>query len=265
MANQRMPFDEVMIVNPVDRDGLPRGVRIMPYEYVQSPGMGWYGEPAPLDGYAEADPYGAYAEPEFAEAEYAEPEYAEPEFAEWGEPEAYGEADPYGFAEFEPVGYYAEELPIGEADLLGGYAEPEYGYGYGYGAAGYAEPGYGYAAGAYAEPEIGYWGEPEYAEFDPVGYAAGYAEPPEMVGYGLDELAEEVPGVGYAEPEYAGYVRDVPPAFNAGCPLPTNVAGLGEPPLDGYVRPTEVSPVCERFTPQPGPTAPLPDQFRPLW
>ena len=38
-------------------------------------------------------------------------------------------------------------------------------------------------------------------------------------------------------------VRDVPPAFNAGCPLPTNVAGFGEPtPLEGYVQPSEVSP-----------------------
>lgn len=254
MANQRMPFDEVMIVNPVGRDGLPRGVRIMPYEYAQSPGMGWYAEPAPLDGYAEADPYGAYAEPEFAE---------------WGEPDVYGEADPYGFAEFEPVGYYAEELPVGEADLLGDYAEPEYGYGYGDGVGFYAEPELGFYGepdlGFYGEPEIGYWGEPEYAEYEPIGYAAGYAEPPEMVGYGLADVAEEYPGVAYAEPDYAGYVRDVPSPFNAGCPLPTNVAGLGEPPLDGYVRPTEVSPVCERFTPQPGPAAPVPDQFRPLW
>jgi hypothetical protein len=64
----------------------------------------------------------------------------------------------------------------------------------------------------------------------------------------------------------AGYTRDVPPAFNAGCPLPTNVSGFGETaPLEGYMQPSEVSPSCSGFTPQPGPSSSVPETFKPLW
>ena len=56
------------------------------------------------------------------------------------------------------------------------------------------------------------------------------------------------------------------PTSDAGCPMPTNVAGFGEAqPLEGYVRPTEVSPACRDFTPQPGPTPSVPETFKPLW
>jgi len=231
-------FDEVMIVNPTDPVGFGQGVRLMPYEFGEPPEIGYFAEHEPVEGYGAyaEDPYG-YAEYEpvgyFAEEPYAEVDpygyYAEgPEYAGWGEP------DVYGYGEYEPVGYYGEEPMYGEADPYGYYGEP---------------------------PEFGRCGEPDpYGEYEPVGYA----EMPEMVGYGeYEPLAEEYPG--YGEPDYAGYVRDVPSPFNAGCPLPTNVAGFGEVPLEGYVRPADVGPTCERFTPQPGPTPSVPDTFRPLW
>ena len=89
-----------------------------------------------------------------------------------------------------------------------------------------------------------------------------------MVGYGQYEpLGEEYPVGGYAEPDIAGYVRETDPPFNAGCPLPTNVAGFGAAEtLDGYERPRSVSATCDTFTPapSPGPSA-EPETFKPLW
>jgi hypothetical protein len=232
-------FDEVMIVNPFDPTaGFEQGVKLMGYPYTQIPNIGYYGQPVPPpEGYGYfADepyyqPYGYYA--------------ATPEEARWGQPESYPPYGPgYGhyqapyvpYEPYGPVGYYADEyLPTSYGD--------EYPLGY------YAEDFYP-PVGDY-EPTAGWYGQP------PV--------PPEYSQYGAP--AEEYPAMGYyGGPEYAGYVRDVPPTFNAGCPLPTNVAGFGaDEPLEGYVRPTEVSPTCERFTPQPGPTPSVPETFRPLW
>jgi hypothetical protein len=152
----------------------------------------------------------------------------------------YGEPEPYG--QYEPVGYYAED-PYLAQDPYGYYAEPQEMYGYGE-----PEP-YGQyePVGYYAEDP--YMGEDPYLAEDPYGY---YGETPETYGYG--------------EPEMSGYTRDVPPAFNAGCPIPTNVSGFSETePLEGYIQPTEVSPSCSGFTPQPGPTTPVPETFKPLW
>jgi hypothetical protein len=75
-----------------------------------------------------------------------------------------------------------------------------------------------------------------------------------MVGYGADPLND---GVG-------GYVRDVPSPFSAGCPLPTNVNGLGAPPLEGYHRPRKVSPTVTAYTDADTPIS-TPEAFRPLW
>ena len=125
--------------------------------------------------------------------------------------------------------------------------------------------------GYYAEPQEMYgWGEPEmYGQYEPMGY---YAEDPylaedpygEVDPYGYYGETPEM--YGYGEPEMAGYMRDVAPAFNAGCPLPTNVSGFAETePLEGYMQPSEVSPSCSGFTPQPGPTTSIPETFKPLW
>jgi hypothetical protein len=132
----------------------------------------------------------------------------------------------------------------------------------------YAQPpGMGY----YAEPPEMYgWGEPDmYGQYEPVGY---YAEDPYLAEdpYGQVDpygyYAESPEMYGWGEPEMAGYTRDVPPAFNAGCPLPTNVSGFGETaPLEGYMQPSEVSPSCSGFTPQSGPTPSVPETFKPLW
>ena len=177
------------------------------------------------------------------------------------------------FHEPPEMGYYGEPPEMGwygEPPEIGWYGEPpEMGY--------YAEPDMGW----YGEPpEMGWSGEPEMASYaEPIEYYAeetpmagyGYAEMPEMVGYSeYEPLSEEYPGMScYGEPELAGYVREARPAYNPGCPLPTNVAGYGEydesPPLEGYVRPRRVSASCDNFVPQPGMSPAVPDTFRPLW
>jgi hypothetical protein len=47
--------------------------------------------------------------------------------------------------------------------------------------------------------------------------------------------------------------------------MPTNVAGFGEFPVDGYVKPRHVSPTCEQFTPPQETTTAVPETFRPIW
>src|SRR5438093_772004 len=115
-------------------------------------------------------------------------------------------------------------LHYGEPPIVGyGEAHPEFGY--------YGE----------AHPEFGYYGDahPEFGD---------YGEHPELVGWGEHEpYGEYIPGYGIYEPagyyageggcgEYgepphdvAGYVKDGPTRFNAGCPMPTNLSGFGEP------------------------------------
>ena len=165
----------------------------------------------------------------------------------------------FHYGQLPEMGYYAETQDYGY------YAEDPYlSQGYGYGE---VDP-YGY----YAEPAEMYgWGEPDvYGQYEPVGY---YAEEPylsEEMPYGEADpygyYGEQPEMYGWGEPDIAGYVRDLPPTFNAGCGMPTNVAGFGETqPLEGYVTPTEVSPSCKDFTPQPGPTASVPETFKPLW
>ncbi len=244
-------FDEVMIVNPHDpRREAKEGVRLMGFYYGQPPEFGYYGEEPYLSEdlpYGEVGPYGYYGEaPEygyFAEEPYLAEElpYGEVEpygyYAQTPELYGWGEYEPYG--EYEPVGYFAEEYPIGD------YGEPpEYGY---------------FAEEPYLAEDL------PYGEYEPMGW---YGQVPEMVGWGQYEPYSEYEPYGYygEAPEFSGYVRDLPPTFNAGCPMPTNVAGLGESvPLEGYVRPRDVSPTCEQFTPQPGPTPSVPDTFKPLW
>jgi hypothetical protein len=251
-------FDEVMIVNPTE----PNGGRVMRFYNGQPPAMGYYGY------YGQPDyTYGQY-DPGYGPIGY----YAEDPYLSHQYP--YGEVDPYGYgygyyAEpqypygqyepgYEPVGYYAAEDPYLAQDYPYGGVDP---YNYGYYAEppemyGQYEPGYGQyePVGHYAEEpylaEDPYLSEEyPYGEVDPYGY---YGEAPEMYGWG--------------EPEISGYTRDLPPSFNAGCPLPTNVSGFGETePLQGYVQPAEVSPSCSGFTPQPGPTASVPETFKPLW
>jgi len=233
--------------------------------------------------YAEApNGYGYYAEPQVDYGYYAEPQV---DYGYYAAP-----AGGYGYYAQAPAGY-------------GYYAAPANGYGY-YanlpdpGQYGYAEPGYdhydpvGYVAGeypmeSYGDPySMGYYGEQEPMDYrgyygQPVGY---YAAGPEMEGYGYgpvgyyaetpahpqyEPMAEAYPekeGYGDCGQGYAGYVRQTEPAFNAGCPMPTNVHGYGETEtVEGYVKPTTVNPACDHFTPQPGQRAPIPDNFKPLW
>lgn len=218
---RRRDFDEVMIVNPgPGGPGNHAGERAMR--------LGYYGYGHPY-GYAAAPAPGYYAGP--ADAYYgAAPQYA-----------GYYAGPAAGYGEYEPVGYYAQEMPLGE-----------------YGEDPYAIGAYGPIPPGYAEmPEMVGYGDP-YAEADVYGEGEDFA----------DDFAQEY--AGYADDDMGGYVRETPPTFNAGCPMPTNtgmgVAGMGAAePLEGYVRPGEVSPACQQFTPQPASQSSVPETFRPLW
>jgi hypothetical protein len=260
-------FDEVMIVNPGQpgSDATQR-VRLMRFHNVfppemggyAEPGYGYYGEPIEDYGYFAEDPYlsedlnygqidpslGYYGEPDLAYGYYGQVDPALNYYGQvdptlgyyglgyaplgaWGEPNAYGQVEPVGyFAEEFPVGYYGEQYP------LSGYAE---------------------------DFPMGYYGEDPYQ----VGY---YSQVPEMVGYGEPDL-QGYPGMAYyGEPDvanYSGYVRDIPPPFNAGCPLPTNLSGFDD--VDGYSTPATVNPTCDQITPQPGSAPSPPETFKPLW
>src|SRR5229473_2609130 len=112
----------------------------------------------------------------------------------------------FHYAQQPGYGYYAE------APEPGSWAEPGM----------YGVPGY-----SQYEPMSGYAESPESAQYEPVGYYADeypagyYSEVPEMVGW--DGYA---PMGYYGAPPFEGYVRDGRPTFNAGCPMPTNVAGF---------------------------------------
>jgi hypothetical protein len=161
------------------------------------------------------------------------------------------------YGEMDPLGYYGEVDPA-----LGYYGGPEYGP---VGAWGESDM-YGSPVGYFAEElPLGYYGE------DP--YSVGYYGEPEMVGYGEPDFAEDYPAVGYyGEPEYGesdfsdygGYVRATPEAFNAGCPLPSNVSGLDDG-FGAYMKPATVNPSCDQMTTQPGSAPSPPETFKPLW
>jgi hypothetical protein len=175
------------------------------------------------------------------------------------EPNGGGRLMRFHYGQLPEIGYYAEPQDYGY------YAEDPYlAQGYAYGE---VDP-YGY----YAEtPEVYGYGEPDiYGQYEPVGYFAEEPYLAEEIPYGETEpygyYAQSPEMYGYGEPDISGYVRDTAPTFNAGCPLPTNVSGFGEAqPFEGYVTPTEVSPSCSNFTPQPGATASVPETFKPLW
>jgi hypothetical protein len=225
-------FDEVMIVNPYDpASSAGEGANVMQFHY--APGYGYYAA-SPYGYYGAASGYGAWG-------------------SEWPGVSGYAQDPMSGYAE--PVAYYAD-------DGVGYYAD-DYTTGY------YADD---YTTGYYAEPPYGsQWGEPDvasvgyYAEDQPpMGYYADeyYGDGQEMVGWG----EPETPMGYYGETPFEGYVRDVPPTFNAGCPMPANVAGYGEPEhFEGYVKPSTVNATCENFKPQPGTAGEVPETFRPLW
>lgn len=184
--------------------------------------------------------------------------YAEP--SEMGEPDMgygyYGQVPEMGYYGEPELGYYGEDPSLG---AYGYYGQDPIGY--------YGEDPVGY----FAEEPLGYYGEDPmagygyYAEDPTMGY---YGAVPEMVGYGEDPVGYygEDPTMGcYGEPDISGYVREASPAYNPGCPMPTNVAGYGESDLSGYTRPTDVSPSCGQFSPAPGPTSSIPETLKPLW
>jgi len=266
-------FDEVMIVNPYEPGSNDnQGVRLMRF-YAAPPGMGYYAESPADPGYyaAPANGYGYYAQAPGGYGYYAAPANGYGYYANLPEqPELYGDIEP-GHDVNGPVGYVTGEYPMGsygDPYAMGYYGQPMGYYGY-----------YGQPMGYYAEtPEMpgygpmGYYAEtPEMPGYGPMGY---YAETPEMPGYPryepMADAYPEVAGYGAYGQDYAGYVRQADPAFNAGCPMPTNVHGFGEPTnmpnmFEGYVTPSTVNPMCGQFTPQPGQEAPPPDTFKPLW
>jgi hypothetical protein len=264
-------FDEVMIVNPFD-PSTQQGVQHMRFHQVpgamgyfaqapQPQNYGYYGQPVAAYGQA-APAYGAYAEPADPYGYYAEAPEPYAGYAEPADPYGYyaEAADPYGYVAepADPYGYYGEP-----ADPYGDYAEAADPYGY------YGEPADPY--GSYGEPAEPYG---SYAEMDPtyagyLGYGApgGFAEMPEMPGYAKPDPAMGQSAMSYyGDPYFAGYVRDQPPQYNPGCPMPVNVAGYeGAGDLSGYVTPSSVSPNCTQFTPQQVQESSSPEIFSALW
>jgi hypothetical protein len=248
MTHNRV-FDEVMIVNPTNPgSGARKGVRLMRfYEAPPPDAYGYFAEVPEYYGYGQEVPeaYGNFAEAEDPYGAYAE------------EPLDYG-----GYAEdVDPYGYYAEGT-----DEHGGYSEAdefgEWDLPAGYGDYGEDEPVSYFAEedpyGHYAGTPVGY----SYAEEDPYGY---YADGEGFDDYGEDDQVAE-PAEFDAYAPMGSYLREEPPRFNAGCPLPTNVAGYGESDyLDGYVRPETVNPAVTQFTDRPGAPAAEPETFKPLW
>jgi len=252
----RRNFDEVMIVNPGPNPnrqwgpGNHAGERTMRFSY--------YGQPEHLYGYS------GYGDPQ--------------ELGYYGHPGVYGYDVPG------QVGYAG----YGGYDGYGGYAgyDGYAGYG-GYGGCGEPE-----TAGYFAEETpLSYYGE------DPQAHMNGYAGDPQGYGdpqvygnsygspYGDDvqgeEFADDMQGYGQGydsgdvqgydhygacgEQEMSGYVRDLPPTFNAGCPMPTNTGMGAAESLEGYIRPNDVSPSCREFTPVSDSASALPETLRPLW
>ena len=116
---RELGFDEVMIVNPQERAGQARGVRLMPYYDANYPEMGGYADPVgqePWNGYGEQYEVADAGEPEYGYCDGLDEtgDCADPGYG-------YADADPNFMGE-EPVGYFAQEP----------YAQPM-GYGYGYG------------------------------------------------------------------------------------------------------------------------------------
>jgi hypothetical protein len=238
-------FDEVMIVNPAE-PGANQGVRLMQFYPAYPSAVGSYAEmlepygqmPETYGYYGQApEMYGYYAQAPQPNDYYGE--ILEP-YGYYGQvPEAY---DYYGQVP-EPYGYYGEAL-----DPYSYYGEFDPVY-----------PGYGQDL-----TQPGYVPVPQYGEPYPL---EGYGQMPEMPGYAEYEPAPQYPGVAYyGDPYLAGYVRARPSRFNAGCPMPTNVAGFAEAePLEGYVAPSSVNAACEQMTPQPGASSSASDYFKPLW
>jgi hypothetical protein len=233
-------YDEVMIVNPYDPQSTNQQTNLMTFH--ATPDMGYYADPAG---------YGYYADSPEMMGYYA------------AEPEAYGY-----YGDQPDMGWYADSPDIGY------YGDPDYGY--------YAQPDF--TTGYYGEPAMGYYGEPAIGyygdQYEPVGYYADewpmgwYGDSLDMAGYSdYEPLSEYADEVGYyGDQDLAGYVRQTAPAYNPGCPIPTNVAGYGEQeqfsdsdPFSGYQRPRSVNAKCEQFTPQPGVNDSVPETFRPLW
>jgi hypothetical protein len=229
MSNDRR-FDEVMIVNPYDpANAAGEGARVMQFHYAQPPGYGYYAgatpygyyaqppgygawggpEPCGMSGYAQYEPMGGYAQPPGYGYYAADPYgyYAEPpDVGEWGEPEVYGA--PSGYAQYEPVSGYAQSQEFSHFEPVGYYADE-------------------YPVGNYAgAPEMvgwggpmGYYGEPPfegYVRETPPTFNPGCPMPTNVAGFG--------------EPPLEGYVHpaDVSPTCDNFTPQPGATTGVPE-------------------------------------
>jgi hypothetical protein len=192
-----------------------------PYGEVD-PAYGYYGEAEPAYGYyGEVDPaYGYYGEvdPTYGYYGQVDPSYGyyaqTPEFAGVGAWNGYGETEYQPVGEYEPVGYFAEEVPMGY------YGEdPNQPMGY-----------YGQV------PEMVGYGEPEFAA-DETG--TGYYGEPDYSGYVRETEAAYNPGCplptnvnGYDEGDFAGYSR--PATVNPSCDQMTPQPGSSPSPPDTF-------------------------------
>lgn len=158
------------------------------------PSYGYYTQVDPNNGYgyfADVDPTSGYypqEDPTYGYYGQVDPTYGY--YAQEAEPDTwegydYGQYEPAMYSQPGPMGYYAEEVPVGP------YNQAPMGYGYG-------DP-----QPQYESPPVGYYGEPEYS-----GYAREIS-PPFNAGC---PLPTNVNGL---DDGFTGYAR--PATVNASC------------------------------------------------
>lgn len=252
MARQGTPFDEIMIVNPINYQR-QRRMKFYPINslrgYVEdgpfSPGNMAYVADDPFHedatmGYVAEGPYqpmGYISDPPpgFVEGfnEESDDDYGMSEFADC--------EDSMGYVnDCSEMGYFADDM---EDD----------------------ETGMSYFADADSdeddEGEMGYFAddgldEDEDEDDDEMGYFADdedeYDEETEM-GYFADDVDDD-------DDEVAGYEPEIEPAFNQRCLPVSKVNGVGE-----YIKPKSINPTCTSI--RPAETVIKTDNgwFKPIW
>jgi len=216
-------FDEVMIVNPSQNgtDSEQR-VRLMRFHSIYPPELGGFAEPEAYGYYAEPEAYGYYGEVEPMAGYYGQVEPAfgyygevdptvgyygqvDPAYGYYAETPEYGAYEPMGEANAEPVGYFAEEYPMGYYGE--GPGQPMGYYGHGPEMVGYGEPEL-----AEEYPGMAYYGEPDYS---------GYVRESEVNFNPGCPLPTNVNG--FEDGDFAGYSR--PETVNPSCDQMTSQPG----------------------------------------
>lgn len=257
MARQGTPFDEIMIVNPLNYKGEKR-MRFYPINTTSVAGyvaeepeeMSYFGDDMDGMGYI-------YEEPE-SMGYVAEGPY---------ETMGYVADPPPGFTE----GF--DDEPVSMAEVAEYADEP--------GEMGYV---YDYPEDQEMSDEMGYIAEDELEDDEEVDYGGeddemGYIAEDELedgedaeMGYFADDemdYGDEADEMGYfseddmndiEDGEFAAYVPETEPAFNQRCVPPNKVSGIGE-----YIKPRSINPTCKSLQPAETVRKTETNWFKPLW